>query len=53
LWALPNVVITPHIAGGGSDNSAQLLEIVDENIRRFTMGEPLTRVVDWENMVPP
>ena len=51
LWALPNVVITPHIAGGGSDNSAQLLEIVDENIRRFTAGEPLTRVVDWEHMV--
>ena len=50
LWELPNVVITPHIAGGGFDSSAVLLDIVDDNIRRYTAGEPLTRVLDWKNM---
>lgn len=50
LWQLPNVVITPHIAGGGSDNSGLLVDILDENIRRYTAGQPLTRVLDWENM---
>lgn len=50
LWSLPNVIITPHIAGGGMDNSAMLLDIVDDNIRRYTAGEPLTRRLDWESM---
>ena len=50
LWGASNIVITPHIAGGGFDNSAMLLDIVDENIRLYTAGQPLTRVLDWENM---
>ncbi|MFM2129791.1 MAG: hypothetical protein RL477_1337 [Pseudomonadota bacterium] len=50
LWTLPNVAITPHISSGGADNSAVLLDIIDDNIRRFDAGRPLTRRVDWENM---
>jgi phosphoglycerate dehydrogenase-like enzyme len=53
LWALPNVVITPHIAGGGFDTSARVLEMVDDNIRRYSAGEPLLRLVDWEHIKLP
>lgn len=50
LWQLPNVVITPHIAGGGYDTSDRLLDMVDDNLRRYTTGGPLKRVVDWESI---
>lgn len=53
LWDLPNVVITPHAAGGGADTSDILLDMIDDNIRRYTAGEPLARVVDWESIKLP
>lgn len=53
LWDPPNVIITPHAAGGGADTSDILLEMVDDNIRRYTAGEPLARVCDWENVKLP
>lgn len=43
LWALPNVIISPHAAGGrplGAD------AFVRENVRRLLRGEPLLNVVD-------
>lgn len=50
LWNLPNVILSPHLAGGGADNSRLILQLLDENLRRYTKGEPLTRVVDWESI---
>jgi phosphoglycerate dehydrogenase-like enzyme len=41
LWTLPNVMLTPHAAGGGGEKIDKLFEIVAENLRRWIAGEPL------------
>ena len=47
LWTLPNVVLTPHSAGGGGEKIEKLFEIVAENLRRWIAGEPLRfRITD-------
>ena len=47
LWQLPNVIITPHVAGfGGSRHWHAML--MRENIRRYLAGEALLNVVDPE-----
>ena len=44
LWDLPNVIISPHIAGGGSSGYPQQKELFGENLLRFAAGEPLLNV---------
>lgn len=46
LWELENVIITPHVAWMGPDSETRRLEVLRENLRRFTAGEPLLNVVD-------
>lgn len=46
FWRLPNVVITPHVAGAEADE--ELAALVSENLRRFVAGEPLVNQVDPE-----
>lgn len=46
LWTLPNVIITPRIAGITSQKWPALLPIFRENLRRFIAGEPLQNLVD-------
>jgi phosphoglycerate dehydrogenase-like enzyme len=46
LWKFKNVVITPHIAGASDRSLARVLELLQENIRRFGAGEPLLNTVD-------
>jgi phosphoglycerate dehydrogenase-like enzyme len=48
LWRLPNVIITPRIAGITSQKWTALLPIFRENLRRFVAGEPLQNLVDKE-----
>ena len=48
LWNLPNVIITPRIAGITSQKWPALLPIFTENLRRFIAGEPLQNLVDKE-----
>jgi len=48
LWKFENVVITPHIAGASDVSLSRVLEMLKENIRRFSAGEPLLNVVDKE-----
>jgi phosphoglycerate dehydrogenase-like enzyme len=48
LWNLPNVIITPRIAGVTSKKWPALLPIFRENLRRFIAGEPLQNLVDKE-----
>jgi phosphoglycerate dehydrogenase-like enzyme len=48
LWNLPNVIITPRIAGIPSQKWPAMLPIFRENLRRFTAGEPLRNLVDKE-----
>ncbi len=46
LWALPNVLITPHLAGASSPKERRCVEILRENLIRFANGEALLNVVD-------
>ncbi len=48
LWSMPNVVITPHIAGGQPGYEDAAAELFADNLRRYIDGEPLVRVVDVE-----
>jgi phosphoglycerate dehydrogenase-like enzyme len=48
LWDLPNVIITPRIAGITSKKWPALLPIFQENLRRFIAGEPLRNVINKE-----
>ena len=48
LWSLPNVIITPRIAGITGEKWSPLLPIFRENLRRFIAGEPLRNVVNKE-----
>ena len=50
LWTVPNIVITPHVAAAGADNSERMFEIIGDNIQRYVAGRPLTRVVDWPKL---
>ncbi len=46
LWKFPNVIITPHIAGGSDVVQSRRIALVSENIRRFVAGKTLLNVVD-------
>jgi phosphoglycerate dehydrogenase-like enzyme len=45
LWALPNVLITPHMAGDSPETTIRAFELVGDQIRRFATGEPLINQV--------
>jgi len=46
LWRMPNVIITPHVAGGTPFYIDRLMDIFVENLKRYQAGEPLINVVD-------
>lgn len=46
LWTLPNVIITPHVAGIMPDYNARAMEAFCENLRRYLAGQPLINVID-------
>jgi len=49
LWSMPNVILTPHVAGIGighlPDTEKRIWEICTENLQHFLAGEPLRNVV--------
>jgi phosphoglycerate dehydrogenase-like enzyme len=46
LWDCPNLVITAHVAGGGSPKSrGRIVEVIVGNIKRFQAGQALEHVV--------
>lgn len=46
LWAAPNLIITPHVAGAsGPVGRERLAEFVAANVGRFVAGEPVTCVI--------
>ena len=48
LWAMPNVLVTPHIAGDSPAGVARAWAIAAEGIGRYAAGqEPATRVPDY------
>ena len=46
LWALDNVLISPHTADKTSDSHLRAMQFFLENLRRFRAGESLENVVD-------
>ena len=46
MWDVPNLLITPHIAGFRRDHWEAAIALFAENRRRFAAGEPLLNVVD-------
>jgi len=46
LWNLPNVLITPHIAGFRPDHWDAVSALFAENLHRFDAGQALLNVVD-------
>ena len=46
LWNFGNVVITPHVASAAEGSNQRRIGVIEDNIRRFSRGEPLTHVVD-------
>ena len=46
LFSIPNLLITPHIAGNYPDYSKRVIELFLENLKRYLSGHPLLRVVE-------
>ena len=41
LWDLPNVIISPHVAGQGSSGYPQQRKLFGDNLARFREGRPM------------
>ena len=53
LYALPNVFLTPHIAGAQGRETWRLVDLALDEIERFAAGAPLLHEVrreDWERI---
>lgn len=46
LWALPNVILTQHTAGGRANEDSGKVELFIRNMKRFAQGEELENKVD-------
>lgn len=48
LWTLPNVILTPHVAGEPADYARRVADVFLDNVARWLRHEPLRNVVDFE-----
>ena len=48
LWTLPNVILTPHVAGATPSYFDRALELFIDNLERYLGGRPLRNAVDKE-----
>jgi phosphoglycerate dehydrogenase-like enzyme len=48
LWAMPNVLITPHVGGAVPGMYRRAYALVGDQLRRYAAGEPLVNVVTGE-----
>jgi len=46
LWELPNVILSPHVAGEIEDYDLQATRLFADNLRRYLNGKRLRNVVD-------
>jgi phosphoglycerate dehydrogenase-like enzyme len=45
-YRLPNVIVTPHLAGASERDQDRSAQLFCENLRRYLAGEPLLNVID-------
>jgi phosphoglycerate dehydrogenase-like enzyme len=45
LWTMPNVFVTPHVAGSVAGMQRRAFRLAGRQLRRFAAGEPLENVV--------
>ncbi|MGI6358198.1 MAG: D-2-hydroxyacid dehydrogenase [Bacillota bacterium] len=50
LWAMPNVLVSPHSASTSDRENELITDLFCENIRRYLNGQPLLNVLDPERM---
>jgi phosphoglycerate dehydrogenase-like enzyme len=48
FWSLPNVMVTPHTSGFRADHWDAVIDVFEEQLRRFIDGRPLLNEVDCE-----
>jgi phosphoglycerate dehydrogenase-like enzyme len=46
LWAMPNVVVSPHVSGDYVGWQEAAVELFVDNLQRYLLGRPLRNVVD-------
>ena len=46
LWEMPNVIITPHIAGASAHYDERAMALFAENLSRYVSDQPLLNVFD-------
>lgn len=46
FWALPNIVMTPHVGSATAETRAVMADHVYANVRRFLVGQPLADRLD-------
>jgi phosphoglycerate dehydrogenase-like enzyme len=46
LWHLPNVIVTPHVAGVTPRYFERALELFVDNLERYLAGRPVRNLVD-------
>ncbi len=46
LWAMPQVVLTPHVAGMHPDYMTRAADLFLQNLRRYIASEPLLNGID-------
>ncbi|NJC64195.1 2-hydroxyacid dehydrogenase [Planosporangium flavigriseum] len=45
LWDMPNLLLTPHVAGSVRGFQSRAYRLIGEQVRRFAAGQPLENVV--------
>jgi phosphoglycerate dehydrogenase-like enzyme len=46
LWEMPNVILSPHVAGGSKDYHERAIDMFAENLQRFLTDRPLLNIFD-------
>jgi len=46
LWAMDNVILTPHVSGAYRDYNTGACKLFADNLRRFRAGQPLLNLID-------
>jgi len=53
LWGLPNLFLTPHIAGSQGAETRRMMDLALDELERFVSGLPLqheVRAEDWDRI---